>query len=57
MNASLKTVYINLQFKKASKHYNFTHIAILNWVIKSMIYFVLSFYETVLQYFLLLFDE
>ena len=49
MNASLKTVYINFQFKKASKHYNFTHIAILNWVIKSMIYFVLSFYETISQ--------
>ena len=49
MNASLKTVCINFQFKKASKNYNSTHIAILNWVIKSMIYFVLSFYETILQ--------
>ena len=43
MNASLKTVCINFQFKKASKHYNFTHILILNWAIKSMIYFALSF--------------
>lgn len=49
MKASLKTVCICFKFKKASKHYNFTHIAILNWVIKSMIYFLLSFYETILQ--------